>query len=132
MLFWEGSIQKYWLRSSKSLEKGINPLLSTGRLLCIFDTRLLFILMKLQTHQYTLGLFSWFPINMLFWGGSMQKYWLRRSKSLEKGMNPFISTRRLLCIFGTRLSFILMKLQTHQGSLGPVFMISYKHVVLRR
>ena len=46
-------------------------------------------------------------------------------------MNRFLSTRRLLCIFGTRLSFILMKLQTRQGPLGPVFMISSKNVVLR-
>ena len=47
-------------------------------------------------------------------------------------MNQFLSTRRLLCISGTRLSFILMKQQTHQCPLGPVFMISSKIYVLRR
>ena len=68
----------------------------------------------------------------MFWEGSMWKYWLWSSKSLVKTMNRFLSPSRLLFIFGTRLSFILMTLQTHQCSLGLVFIISYKYVVLRR
>ena len=42
----------------------------------------------------------------------------------KKGMNRFLSTSTLLCIFGKRLFYILMKQQTHQSPLGPVFMIT--------
>ena len=56
----------------------------------------------------------------------MQRYWLGSSKASEEGMNIFCLTRRLLFIVGTRLSFILMKLQTHQctGVGGVVGFIS--------
>ena len=117
-------MQKYWLRSSKSLEKGMNRFLSTRRLLCIFDTRLSFILMKLQTHQVPLG-----PVFMTLYKHTV----LRRQyanilfaklKIIRKSYESFFFlSRRLLCSFSTRLSFILMNQKTHQCSLQPVFMV---------
>ena len=80
-------MQKYWLQSSKSLQKVMNRFFLTRNLILFFGKRLSFILMKLQNQKCHLEHVSRFPLKMLFLGGSMQKYWLRRSKSLENGMN---------------------------------------------
>ena len=62
----------------------------------------------------------------------MQKYWLQILKLLKKGINRFLVTRRLFCIVGTSISFIVMKLEIHHCALGPLFMNFSKNVVLRR
>ena len=126
MLFWGGSMQKYWLQSSNKLAKvwiNLSQPLDCSVFL-VQDQHSSWLSYRRTSVLW--GLLTWFPLKMLFWGGSMQTYWLRNSKPLVKDMNQFLSTSRLLCIFGTRLSFILMKLQTHQCTLEAVFMILSK------
>ena len=131
MLFWGERMQKYWLQSSKSLQKDMNQFLSTRRLLHILVQGYHSSWWRNRLISVLWGLFSWFRLKMMFWEGSMQKYWFWSSKSFEKDMYQFLPTRRLLFIFGTRLSFILMKQRTHQFSLGPVCIFSYINVVYR-
>ena len=53
-------------------------------------------------------------------------------KRIEQSLKIFHSTKRLLCIFGTRLLYIIMKLQSHQCPLGLVFTISSLNLEMRR
>ena len=102
------------------------------RLLCIFGTRLSFILMNLQVHKCPLGpVFMIFSKNIVF-RRQYANILVVKLNYIRKRYGSIFLTSRLLFIFGTRLSFILMKQQTHQCHLEPVFMISSKNVILRK
>ena len=119
----EGCMWKYWLQSSNTLEKDMNILFSTSRILCFLIQDYHSSWWSYRLISVLLGLFSWLHLKIWKWEGSMQKYWLRSSITLENSLNRFFLIRRLLCIFVTRLSYILITPQTHQCPLGPVFII---------
>ena len=94
-------------------------------MLCIFGTILLYILMELQTHQCPLGpVFSITSVNL-----EMRRLYVKMlvSKLKHTRKNELILLDQNTAVyFGTRLLEMLMKQQTHQYPLGPVFKLHLK------
>ena len=125
-------MQTYWLQSSKSLVKGMIKFHSTKRLLCIFGTRLLFILMMLQTHQGPVWPVFIICSKIHVFRRQHANILVVKLKIIRKILESIPLNQETALYFVKRLSFILVIEQIHQCPLGPVVMISYKIVVLRR